>query len=85
VHAGSATIDLVFELLAAVGVTLVFLPAYSPELNPCELIFAFIKQHVRREQMYRTTLWFAALAGVAAVSTAKVLAYYRHCIPGTPN
>lgn len=40
VHVGSSTSDLVFELLASAGVTLVVLPAYSPELNPCELVFA---------------------------------------------
>jgi len=78
VHAGSATIDLVFELLASAGVPLVFLPAYSPELNPCELVFAHIKQNVRREQKYRTSLWFAALAAVAAVTTETVLSFYRH-------
>ena len=80
VHAGSATIDLILQLLASAGVTLVFLPAYSPELNPCELVFSFIKQKVRRSQFYRTTLWFAVLQAVASVPADKVVSFYKHCI-----
>ena len=31
-------------VLDLAGVRLIFLPAYSPELNPCELVFGHVKQ-----------------------------------------
>lgn len=37
----------VFERLAAAGVYVQRLPTYSPELNPCELVFAFLKNTLR--------------------------------------
>ena len=38
VHVGSDTLDVVFDLLEASSIHLLFLPTYSPELNPCELV-----------------------------------------------
>ena len=35
------------EMIEKVGARLVFLPAYSPDLNPIELIFAKVKQLLR--------------------------------------
>jgi len=45
VHHGSA-FSVLCDLLATVGVNLIFLPKYSPELNPCEKVFALIKGHL---------------------------------------
>ena len=35
------------KMIRAVGARLFFLPAYSPDLNPIEQLFAKIKQHMR--------------------------------------
>ena len=42
------------ERLAEVGVTVVFLPPYSPDLNPIELFWAWLKAIIRRRRP-RTT------------------------------
>jgi transposase len=39
------------EYLLQHGVTVVTLPTYSPELNPCELVFARVKRHLRSESV----------------------------------
>jgi transposase len=39
VHGGAESLDMLLEALEACGITLVFLPPYSPELNPCELVW----------------------------------------------
>jgi hypothetical protein len=54
VHWGGDTWELLTALLDAVGASYVFLPKYSPELNPCELVFANVKNMVRnyRQQGY---------------------------------
>ena len=40
--------DQVDELCAEVGVILVYLPPYSPDLNPIEELFAELKAFIRR-------------------------------------
>ena len=39
---GEMMLDLL-ELLRLTGITLRFLPAYSPELNPAKLVFGYVK------------------------------------------
>lgn len=36
------------QLIAAEGATLMFLPPYSPEMNPIELCWSLLKHHLRR-------------------------------------
>jgi len=50
----------IFELLDAAGIKLVFLPSYSPELNPCELVFAvknYLCNHRGPESFWREILF----------------------------
>jgi transposase len=58
-------LDLVLQLA---GVRLLFIPTYSPELNPGELIFAKIKNHIRVHRSSKHLL------------RSNVWAYYRKCI-----
>jgi len=66
-------------LLLFAGVRLIFLPTYSPELNPCELIFAQIKRHVRTHRTGRH-LFADVLSACADVTWLNVLSYYGKCI-----
>ena len=81
VHHGGEAAPIVKRLLAAAGVQLIYLPAYSPELNPCELVFGYVKggMNVSRglEQM-----WEEALRRFAAVTPAQMDSLYKHCIMG---
>ncbi len=47
VHVGRDTFGMIVDTLDSLNVRLFLLPAYSPELNPCEFVFAFIKQNLR--------------------------------------
>jgi transposase len=48
------------EAVEARGASLLFLPAYSPDLNPIEQVFAELKHLVRSaEPRTRDTLWKA--------------------------
>ena len=49
VHGGMDSIDLLLDFLEEHGVSLVYLPAYSPELNPCENVFCMLKTHLRQQ------------------------------------
>ncbi len=55
---GSHKVAGVREAIEARGASLMFLPAYSPDLNPIEQVFAKLKQLVRSaEPRSRETLW----------------------------
>ena len=80
VHDAAATKEFVAAILRVHGVRLRFLPAYSPELNPCELVFAEVKRRLRTEQRVSTSFWRETLRHFACVTTDLVDSYYRHCI-----
>lgn len=68
------------ELIEATGARLVFLPPYSPDLNPIELIFAKVKQ-LLRSLACRTqnALWAAMQSVLDHVSPTDAANCYRHC------
>jgi len=47
VHNDNEDTAAAFDRLETAGVLIRRLPTYSPELNPCELVFAFVKNHLR--------------------------------------
>jgi transposase len=67
------------NLLTAVGARLLFMPTYSPELNPCEYIFAQLKSWLR-EQRSRQPLLVDIGMACHAVSWHNVFSYYDKCI-----
>lgn len=68
------------ELIEAAGARLVFLPPYSPDLNPIEMIFAKIKQALRSLACRtRETLWNTMQSVLDQVSSDDAVNCYRHC------
>jgi transposase len=68
------------KLIESVGATLVFLPPYSPDLNPIEMIFSKIKQ-LLRSMAYRTSeaLWTAMQSVLDQVSPSDAANCFKHC------
>lgn len=64
----------------AAGCTLCFLPAYSPDFNPIELIFSQLKAHLRGAAA-RTFDRLVDAIGVAfdQITAADIQACFRHC------
>ena len=81
IHHGNDVFPIIKRLLDLKGVQILYLPAYSPELNPCELVFGYVKQ---RMNTYRGTdpMWLEALRWFASVPSELMESYYRHCILG---
>ena len=68
------------ELVEARGAALVFLPPYSPDLNPIEMIFAKIKQALRSLACRtRQALWDAIQPVLDTVTAADARHCFRHC------
>ncbi len=67
------------ELIEEQGCELLYLPPYSPDLNPIEEAFAKIKALLRQAQARgRETLIEALGVAISAVSTADARGFFEH-------
>ena len=68
------------ELIKDADARLVFLPAYSPDLNPIELVFAKVKQLLRSMACRtRDALWKAMQSVLDQVTPSEASNCYKHC------
>ena len=76
---GAHRTDRVRELIEGRGADLVFLPSYSPEMNPIEEAFSKIKQLVRKEgARVREVLVEAIARALAAVTIEDAAGWFAH-------
>lgn len=67
------------ELIDAIGARLVYLPPYSPDLNPIEMAFAKVKALLRRAAARtRDALWDKIAEVLAAFTPQECANYFRH-------
>lgn len=68
------------ELLASRGVQVIYLPPYSPDLNPIEKAWSKLKSFLRKEgaRTYRT-LGQAIARGLEQITNSDAIAWFRHC------
>jgi transposase len=68
------------ELIEARGAQLLYLPPYSPDLNPIELAWSKFKQYLRTAKS-RTTeaLDRAVTEALQTISPDNAAAWFRHC------
>lgn len=71
--------------IAGAGARLLFLPPYSPDLNPIEMMFAKFKQLLRRAEA-RTVeaLWRLIGSLLEEITPAECANYIRHCGYASP-
>jgi len=68
------------ELVEAAGATLLFLPPYSPDLNPIEMVFAKVKQLLRSLACRtREALWQAMQSVLDRITASDAANCFRHC------
>ena len=68
------------DLIEAAGATLEFLPPYSPDLNPIEMVFSKIKQLLRSLACRtRTQLWNVMQQVLDQVTTGDAANCFQHC------
>ena len=77
---GSHKVAGVREAIEAAGASLLYLPPYSPDLNPIELAFSKLKR-LLRSAAERTTegLWTTIGALLGRFGPDECAAYFRHC------
>lgn len=68
------------RLVEARGALLAFLPPYSPDLNPIEMVFSKVKQLLRSLACRtRDALWNAMRSVLAAVTPSDAANCFKHC------
>jgi transposase len=81
IHFAEETRPLLLALLDLHGVRVAFLPAYSPELNPCELVFAFVKDFVcSRRSSFSSDLFHLIALAFCSLRREQVARFFFHCI-----
>ena len=80
IHDSAEICDALDALLQCAGVRLVFLPTYSPELNPCELVFAQVKSYLYHYRLDSEPFLSEISKALDQVSLQNVYNYYRKCI-----
>jgi transposase len=67
------------RLIEERGAKLLFLPAYSPDLNPIEMMWAKVKQHLRSSRARsQRTLLTAIRDALASVSPDDAFGFFHH-------
>jgi len=68
------------ELIESAGAELLFLPPYSPDLNPIEMVFSKIKQALRSLACRtREALWDRLQSVLDTVTPADAANCFKHC------
>lgn len=72
--------DLTLGLIAQVGASVAFLPAYSPDLNPIEKMWSKVKQFLRSaEARTREALTAAIAAALQSVTHQDAVNWFAAC------
>jgi len=68
------------ELIRAAGAEVRYLPPYSPDFNPIELLFAKLKSLLRKAaNRTRDDLWLCIGVLLEHFSSSECLNYFAHC------
>ena len=70
----------IHEAIRKAGASVLFLPPYSPELNPIELAWSKLKTWIRaRAPQSLRELHAAIVSGLDTITRADAAAWFRHC------
>ena len=77
---GSHKVDGVEEAILATGATVLYLPPYSPDLNPIEKLFSKLKALLRKAaQRSLDTLWREIGELLNSISPEECANYFQSC------
>ena len=82
IHVGEDLFEVIELLIKAVGVKLVFLPTYSPELNAAEYVFQVTKTYIRNNRTRNDNLWLDIALGIATITRESMLQFYVKALTG---
>lgn len=83
---GTHKVNRVIAHIEARGARVVFLPPYSPDLNPIELMWSKLKEVIRSHAPRTKKAFLRALkAALNEITPSNARAWFRHCLPEAQN
>jgi len=79
IHNAQAMLPELVQLMQQNGVQMLFMPKYSPELNPCELVWSLMETNIRHHRGIDPFLE-EILKAVCSVTYNHVWKFYEKCI-----
>jgi transposase len=79
IHGAKESKELLFAFLKAAGIQIYYLPTYSPELNPCELVFGYLKNHLRLHRQSNSEFKDEIIDALSLITRRHMFACYIHC------
>jgi len=79
IHFGSSSWETLLLLCNSNQVHLCFLPKYSPELSPVELVFSYLKGFIRNNRCPTDKLWEIMAQGLVELPYEMLLKFYFRC------
>lgn len=71
----------IIELIESTGVQILFLPPYSPELNPIELIWAKVKNSLKKATITSLEKLYEAIAqALETITSTDAQNCFEHCL-----
>ena len=80
IHEAEQTFGSLQILLDAAQIQLIYLPAYSPELNPIELVFGKVKRFLREYRDRDLPLWMDIGRAFSTVTFDNISNFYCKCL-----
>lgn len=86
VHTRNEETEALFATLELHGIAARRLPTYSPELNPIEMVFGYIKNRLRSGNATHSTMSFQdrLQEAIASISVALMRSYFEKCLRAEP-
>jgi len=78
VHKGADIKEDLNTLMQQYKFKLIFLPTYSPELNPCELVFNTVKNYMRYNKKEDADFAAAITEAFAQIDVENMVSFYLH-------
>ena len=80
VYCGKNIKEMINNLAETIRFTIQTLPTYSPKLNPCKLVFNYLKT-IMRYHYYNESFFLKSnvILTLAKISNDMMLKFYKHC------
>ena len=80
IHKEDGILQPLHTLVTLAGIILWFMPTYSPELNPCEFVFAQTKKWLKYHRRMHLPFWYECARGFSQTTIQHMHNYYNKAI-----
>jgi transposase len=79
IHCSNYNSELIDYILSIHNIKIYFLPTFSPEYNPCELIFGFIKNKIYKHGIEQGSIKNKIIESLNFLTQQNIINFYNKC------